>query len=208
MYIVYIHINKINHKRYIGITSQTLAQRSKNGEGYKTSSHFYHAIQKYGWDNFEHQILYTGLTKEEACKKEVELIKEFNTMNAKYGYNLTTGGEIGAQLSEATLQKKRENMLGDKNPMYGKYGELNHFFGKQHTLETKQIISSKNKGGNNGNAKPIRCINTGIIYPSGREASDWCGIARQNITRCCSGGRPTAGKHPNTGESLKWEYVL
>ena len=127
MYIVYTHINKINHKRYIGITSQTLAQRSKNGEGYKTSSHFYHAIQKYGWDNFEHQILYTGLTKEEACKKEVELIKEFNTMDAKYGYNLTTGGEIGAQLSEATLQKKRENMLGDKNPMYGKYGELNHF---------------------------------------------------------------------------------
>ena len=41
---------------------------------------------------------------------------------------MTTGGEIGTQLSEATLQKKRENMLGDKNPMYGKYGELNHFF--------------------------------------------------------------------------------
>lgn len=36
---------------------------------------------------------------------------------------------------------------------------------------------------------------------------DWCGIARQNIQRCARGGRPTAGKHPKTGEKLKWRYI-
>ena len=32
-----------------------------NGCNYKSSPHFYSAIQKYGWDNFEHNILFTGL---------------------------------------------------------------------------------------------------------------------------------------------------
>lgn len=48
-----MHKNKINNKVYIGQTHQTLKERwGKNGSGYRTSPHFYHAIQKYGWDNF------------------------------------------------------------------------------------------------------------------------------------------------------------
>ena len=81
MYTVYQHKNKINGKVYIGITSQKPEQRWRNGEGYKSSPHFYSAIQKYGWDNFEHNILFVELTKEQACLKEQELIKEFNSMN-------------------------------------------------------------------------------------------------------------------------------
>ena len=64
-YTVYVHINKINHKKYIGITKQKPEDRwGKNGENYKESPHFYAAIQKYGWDNFEHIILKENLTKE------------------------------------------------------------------------------------------------------------------------------------------------
>lgn len=74
MYTVYQHKNKINGKIYIGITMQKPEVRwGKNGNNYKSSPHFYSAIQKYGWDNFEHNILFTGLTKEEACLKEQEL---------------------------------------------------------------------------------------------------------------------------------------
>lgn len=74
-YTVYIHRNKLNNKCYIGITSKSPRVRwgngsrycgkSKNGE-YKQPK-FAHAIQKYGWDNFEHNILFTNLTKEKAC---------------------------------------------------------------------------------------------------------------------------------------------
>ena len=68
MYIVYQHKNKINNKVYIGITSQIPERRwGSNGCNYKSSPHFYSAIQKYGWDNFEHNILFTNLTKEKAC---------------------------------------------------------------------------------------------------------------------------------------------
>lgn len=89
---VYKHTNKINGKCYIGITSQCTNKRWRNGKGYKGQI-FYNAIQKYGWDNFEHEILYTNLTEEEAKEKEIEYIKKYKTNNNKFGYNATLGGD-------------------------------------------------------------------------------------------------------------------
>lgn len=92
-YKVYKHINKINNKIYIGITQQELNKRWQNGYGYKEQKYFYSAIKKYGWENFEHIILFDNLTEEEAIKKEIELIKEYKSNNRKYGYNISQGGE-------------------------------------------------------------------------------------------------------------------
>ena len=52
-YKVYVHINKINGKRYYGITKQKrIKRRWENGKGYKKQSYFYSDIEKYGWGNF------------------------------------------------------------------------------------------------------------------------------------------------------------
>jgi len=83
MYTVYQHKNKINGKVYIGITKQAPEERWNNGKKYKSSPHFYAAIQKYGWDNFEHNILFQNLTKEEACQKEQKLIQKLSEMAKK-----------------------------------------------------------------------------------------------------------------------------
>ena len=83
-FIVYLHENKINNKKYVGITSQTLTKRSKNGAGYKNCSYFYNAIQKYGWNNFNHSVLFTGLTREQACIKEKELINLYKTLEEDF----------------------------------------------------------------------------------------------------------------------------
>ena len=56
---VYLHTNLINNKKYVGITSQSLASRwGHNGHNYKRQKKFYNAIQKYSWENFSHELLY------------------------------------------------------------------------------------------------------------------------------------------------------
>lgn len=64
IYSVYVHRNKINGKQYFGLTKQSPEMRWKNGLGYQTQERFYRAIQKYGWDNFEHIVLYSNLISE------------------------------------------------------------------------------------------------------------------------------------------------
>ena len=78
-YYVYIHTNKINGKRYVGQSRQAPIKRWHiNGTGYKPKknnvSRFWNAIEKYGWDNFEHEIIASNLTLKEANQFETLLI--------------------------------------------------------------------------------------------------------------------------------------
>jgi hypothetical protein len=105
-----------SNKVYIGITCKKPEERwRKDGKGYSGNTYFYRAIQKYGWDRFQHQILFEGLSKDEACKKEIEFIKFHHSDDRKYGYNLSSGGESGASgciRSEETKEKLSESMKG------------------------------------------------------------------------------------------------
>ena len=56
-YTVYLHINKVNKKVYVGITSMRVENRWREGKGYKKCEIMNKAILKYGWSNFEHIIL-------------------------------------------------------------------------------------------------------------------------------------------------------
>lgn len=93
-YTVYGHLTP-SMKWYFGITRNHPERRwGHNGIGYK-GSYFYNAIKKYGWNNIFHHIVGTGLTKEEACFIERELIAKYDTMNRERGYNRTIGGDTG-----------------------------------------------------------------------------------------------------------------
>ena len=92
-YFLYKHTNLINGKVYIGITKQKPKRRWHNGAGYKNNKYFYSAIQKYGWNNFEHKILFEKLDFDEANNKEIQLIKKYDSTNRKKGYNIHTGGD-------------------------------------------------------------------------------------------------------------------
>ena len=91
---IYKYENKINHKVYIGQTCQKPEKRWDYGCGYKRHNlHFYNAIQKYGWDNFEHIILEDCLSLEQANEREQYWIKYYNSNQQEKGYNLTAGGD-------------------------------------------------------------------------------------------------------------------
>lgn len=89
-FIVYRHTNKTNNKVYVGITCQSDPnKRWRNGEGYSSQIVFYRAIKKYGWNNFKHEVLYSGLSNCDALDIEKELIAYYK--NLKISYNMSDG---------------------------------------------------------------------------------------------------------------------
>jgi group I intron endonuclease len=148
---VYMHQNKTNGKRYIGITSKSPEKRWGNGGiGYKKHTRFWNAIQKYGWNNFDHVILFNNIEHKLACDIEKQLIREFKTKDPQCGYNLTDGGEgvTGFSPSEETRKKLSEKLQGENNPNYGQHktaGEKHFLYGKSRPEETKKKISETRK---------------------------------------------------------------
>ena len=117
LYCVYMHKNKINGKIYIGQTMHNHnpeVRWGKNGMGYKNNNHFWSSIQKYGWDNFEHNILAKDLSKEEADELEIYYIQKFNTQNDKFGYNIACGGHNGGFPHSSETKKKISDSLKGK----------------------------------------------------------------------------------------------
>ena len=215
MYTVYQHKNKINGKVYIGITSQKPEQRcGSQGCNYKSSPHFYSAIQKYGWDNFEHNILFTDLTKEQACLKEQELIKEYNSMNREFGYNSTSGGDIFT-MNEETKQKISQAMIGNQNGLGHPCSEekkekiSNAQKGRKFTEEHKQKLSEAAKNRHvpcseekkqilkeKSHKKSVYCEELDKIFESVQECSRQLGIPATNISKLCNGrGKTLKGYH-------------
>lgn len=180
-YMVYLYRNTKNGKLYIGRTGNLNKRCGCSGDYYFGSKRFYPAIQKYGWESFEQIILKRNLSYEESVYWERFYIRFFDTVDERYGYNYAEGSALE----------------GIKNGFYGKY----------HSVDSIRVMSVKKTGGNNPKAKPVECINTGEIFPSAKEASDWCGASRQHINRVCRGERYHTGKHPITGELLKWRYI-
>lgn len=205
-FIVYMHENIINHKKYIGITCQKPSQRWRGGKGYKIGV-FKKAIDKYGWNNFNHIVLYEHLTKEDACLKEQELIKQYNTMDSNYGYNLCEGGNLTFGYHHTKISKEKMSMAkkgiykGKNNPMYGKSGVLAPMYGKHLTEEHKRKISEAKKG----NTKPYEeklgkqidqyDINGNFIKTWGSisQIERELKIKGTHISRVCRGKRKTTG---------------
>lgn len=103
-YSVYLHTAP-NGKVYVGITGRDPEMRWRNGTGYSSCPHFQSAIKKYGWANIKHEVLFTGLTREEACEAEKTFIQLFDSTNREKGYNNTFGGDKGLVMTEETRKK-------------------------------------------------------------------------------------------------------
>ncbi len=151
MYSVYKHTCP-NGKVYIGITGGDVNDRWKNGLGYKRNEHFYRAIEKYGWENINHEILAENLTKEEAEQLEIELILKYESSNKLYGYNCTNGGECVGKHTNETKQKISEKNKGKAHAQTEETKEKirQQHLGRQHTAETRLKISQAKKVKDNG----------------------------------------------------------
>lgn len=127
---VYQITNKVNGKQYIGITNNPKKRWENHKCNNDPSMVIAKAIQKYGKDNFDFEVLYSNLSVEEASEKEIQLIKEKHT-RVPDGYNVADGGMYnpsrpdsrGALNSHAKLSYEEAKYIKDHRnlPLYVLY---------------------------------------------------------------------------------------
>lgn len=199
-FIVYKHTCP-NGKVYIGITSRKPSRRWRDGEGYNHNPYFFNAILKYGWDNIKHEILFEGLSKENACKKEMELIEAYQSTLPQYGYNLSIGGEsgrIGTHQSVETRRKISEGNKGNKQSPIAREKISAAMKGKRCSEEHKEKLREAAKHSPNwyfnDRSKPVlQYDKSGRFikrYKSIKEAEEM--LRCRHICDCCQGKQKTA----------------
>lgn len=191
-YVVYIHQNKINGKRYVGITNNTSKRWYGKGKKYMNCPRFASAIKKYGWDNFYHVVIVRGLSLEEANVLEQFYIHAYETCDESHGYNIQPGGNfvptmLGKHHSEETKRKMRESALGRVIPDEQR---------KKHS----EAMKGKLVGKRNHMSTAVRCVTTGEIFESQQIAAKAKGVLQSKIWKCCNG----EATHTH---GLRWEYV-
>jgi len=149
-YYLYLITNLVNNKIYIGVH-----KTNDLNDGYMGSGKIIiQAIKKYGINNFKKTILETFDTYEDALSKEKEIVNE-EFLREENTYNLKLGGVGGFEfINKNKLNHTQEAIDKRNNTLRNNYStgkttrmskELNPFWGKHHTDETKSIISKNTK---------------------------------------------------------------
>lgn len=187
-YVIYEHISP-SGKHYIGQTSWKPEKRwgckgyrylLKRKDGSFVQRIFANAILRYGWDNFEHRILFTGLSKLDADMIETDLIWYYKKIGKSYNTTLGGEGTKGVKFTDETREKIRKANLG-----------------KRLSEETRKRMGeghSKKIGQYSKDGVFIRC------YNSIQEAQRVTGVYNGSISNVALGKRKTAGGYI-------WRYV-
>lgn len=185
---------------YVGCTSKTLIERAGSFKSlifYKDNPKFWEAIQKYGAESFNHEIIWETSDEDEAWELEqmtIEILKSID-----YGFNLSTGGRSGSKgvhYSEEFRQQLSEQRRGEKHPQWGKHlSEI-----------TKKKISVAHKGKSIPQKwkSIIQYTSDGdyvATYSSVTEAVQKTGISQASISSVLIGRNKTAGGY-------HWAYQL
>lgn len=202
-YYGYIHINKINAKYYVGITKNKPEKRwGKNGCNYSREYKFGKAIDKYGWDNFEHIEVISGMTLEEACQWEIDTIQKYDSF--VNGYNSTLGGmgtagviasakavaRISAKdITDIVIYSSLAEAERDTNVCAQNIGAVclgygltagEYYWCYEQDLSNWQIPKSPKE-------RAVYCIELDKLYPSISFAAKELNISYSGIWKCCNG---------------------
>ena len=203
-------IHKKNHtdiysEGYVGITNNT----EKRWNSHKTSGrclHLANAIKAYGADNLVWEVVFSG------DYADCETKENYYRPSFAIGWNiLIGGGNSKASLGRTLPEQHRKNIsLGNTGKVVSEETKKKMSvakLGSSMSDATKDKISKANKGKTHGIknlrppvGKPVKCIETSIIYSSAKEASEQLSINHSNITQTCKGTRKTAG-------GFAWVYL-
>lgn len=202
-----------NGKRYIGITSQEPTRRwGLQGRGYKDQGYVWNAIQKYGWDNIKHEIIFEVYGVDDAEYYEQYFIALFRSNVRKYGYNIKNGGRFskGHKMRPEVTKKMGEMRRGTNNWIYGKHlsEETRKKLSLAHmgkcNIEAIHRGAKKRMGGKAYNARKVNCydMNGNFIkeFNSLADAAREYANRPQDIYNCCIGKQKSS-------RGRRWQYA-
>ena len=188
--IIYKATLKFDGRVYIGQTIKHLGRRiaeHKHSSKNPKYNHFRGAIKKYGFENFEWEIIKECPSKEQLDSQEILFIELFDSTNPEKGFNLKSGGSYGKH-TEETKKIISEGKIAEKNAMFGK-NPWNK--GIKLTDEHKNKIKTKFKKGQ-------------IPWNKGKKGTYSTGERNEETKRKISNGKK-GEKNPQS--KLNWEKV-
>lgn len=199
--VIYLVINKINNKIYVGQTVGSFKDRY-NGDisKYTHNEHLRRSIEKYGIDNFyiveEYKVAYS---QEELDYLEDWYITIYDTINPSMGYNKRGGGSNG-RMSQETRKKMSESKKGKTHSEESKQKISESLKGKTHSEETKQKLSKS------ASKTPVIMLDktTGnplMVFVAVSHANIYFNKkSHQHIIECCKGKLKSS-------QGYKWMYL-
>ena len=208
--IIYRITNKVNGMQYVGQTVRKLEERFAE-HCRKKQGYLGRAIQKYGKENFDIEVLDSSLIIDDLNAKEIYWIEK-SGCKFPNGYNLASGGNSIMGYKHSEESKKKMSMV--KRSKGSAVGEKNHFYGKKHTEETKKKLREAWASGRRvlteehkevlrkaHVTKCVRNITTGEVFTSIKSAAEKYDIKPTHISRVCRGRRKRTG-------GFEWEYYI
>jgi group I intron endonuclease len=146
-YYLYKVTNLVNSRFYVGVHKTRDMDDGYMGSGKVIQQ----AIEKYGIENFQKEILEVFDNSKAMYDREKEIVTE-EFLKTEDVYNLRLGGNggweyinnNGLNFTEESLKKRRISLI-KWHSQNDTTKENNGFFGKKHSVQTKQHISEKRK---------------------------------------------------------------
>lgn len=137
-HIVYRITHKYKNRHYIGIHSCNMDPYEVIGKKYRSSStdEDFMTEQKQLPENFIYQILNIYDTRKKAIINEIYIHNIYDVGKNPNFYNKAKQTSTGFDTTGVKYSDERREQI-----RLGMLGELNHFYGKQHTEEVKNFLS-------------------------------------------------------------------
>lgn len=202
LFSVYTLYNPISNKYYVGITSQDPKTRWKRGRAYSHNPHLTRAVEKYGWDIFEKNVVAAGLPFEVASRFEQRLIKECDSY--KNGYNQSLGGENSPSFQMSDDARKRisefrKGIKGEKCWNYGKH--IEEIMGDKYETWLANVRAARQQPTKRW--RKVICLNDMKIYDSCEKANEAYGITTVNNICLCKSG---TDRYDSKGYEYKFDF--
>lgn len=200
----YLITNKINNKKYVGITSGRLGLRvdrhikdAKNGSPLL----LHRAIRKYGMENFSVEILVSASNYQELQEIEKKMIAELKTHSDRGGYNLTLGGDGGNTLLNPEVKKRHKKSLKKVQASNTeKYLEWIKKNPEKHAERVLKVTESIQKKWQDPNFKQSQLDNNDGLFKKGHKDSLETRL-RKSVAR--NGMKQSETHKKNIGKALK-----